>query len=51
MHRGPGRGVGSELSVGASPHSRPWAATTSPVSQSQAVTSKAPSATATSRRA
>ena len=51
MHRSLSRGAGPELSAGASPHSRPWAATTSPVSQSQTATSKAPRATATSRRA
>ena len=51
MHRSLSRGVGPGPSVGASPHSRPWAATTSPVPQSQAATSKAPRATATSRRA
>ena len=51
MHGSPGRGVGSELSVGAPPHSRPWVATTSPVEASQTVTSKAPRATATRRRA
>lgn len=51
MHGSLSRGVGPEPSAGASPRSRPWAATASPVSQSQAATSKAPSATATSRRA
>lgn len=51
MHGSPGRGVGSELSVGAPPHWRPWVAIASPVEASQTVTSKAPRATATSQRA
>ncbi|WP_432285488.1 hypothetical protein [Parafannyhessea umbonata] len=50
-HGSPGRGVGSELSVGASPHSRPWVATASPVEASQTVTPRAPGATSTRRRA
>ena len=51
MHSSLSCSVGSELSVGAPPHWRPWVAIASPVETSQTVTSKAPRATATSQRA
>ena len=50
MLRSLSRGSGSAESVGASPHSRSYSATTSP-SGPTTVTSKAPIATATSREA
>lgn len=51
MQRSLCRSVGSELSVGAPPHWRPWVAIASPVEMSQTAASNAPRATATSRRA
>lgn len=51
MQRSLSRGVGSELSVGAPPHWRPWVAIASPVEASQTAASNAPWATSTRRRA